>query len=128
MSTTRYPELETEIRDGDSEGREYGRRNYGRTDHEDDDRRSPAGWLRGVPSEQAPRGFLDRRRWVETKWSFKTTELLVLLLAGVGILVATWWADNLDAPRAWGYVTALAIGYMLARGLAKAGKGTYDDA
>jgi hypothetical protein len=52
----------------------------------------------------------------------------VLVLAAVGVLVAAWWNDNLDAPRAWGYVTALAIAYMLARGLAKAGKGTYDDA
>jgi hypothetical protein len=123
MSTTRYSEAETEIRDVDYDG---GRDRH-RRDH-DDDRRGPADWLRGVPAEQPPRGFLDRRRWVETKWSFKTTELLVLILAAVGVLVATWQADNLDAPRAWGYVTAIAIGYMLARGIAKAGKGTYDDA
>lgn len=125
MSTTRYPEAETEIRQVDYEGR----RDVKRHDREaDDDGRGPADWLRGVPSEQPPRGFLDKRRWVETKWSLKTTELLVLILAAVGVLVATWQADNLDAPRAWGYVTALAIAYMVARGIAKAGKGTYDDA
>lgn len=123
MSTTRYPEAETEIRDGNHDTR----RDVKRHD-DDDDRRGPAEWLRGVPAEQPPRGFLDRRRWVETKWSFKTTELLVLILAAAGVLVATWQADNLDAPRAWGYVTALAIAYMIARGIAKAGKGTYDDA
>ena len=124
MSSTRYPEAETEIRDGNYDNR----RAVKRHDDDDDDRRGPTDWLRGVPSEQPPRGFLDRRRWVETKWSFKTTELLVLILAAVGVLVATWQADNLDAPRAWGYVTALAIAYMIARGIAKAGKGTYDDA
>jgi hypothetical protein len=124
MSTTRYPEAETEIRQVDP-----GRRDVKRHDRDaEDDGRGPADWLRGVPSEQPPRGFLDKRRWVETKWSFKTTELLVLVLAAVGVLVATWQADNLDAPRAWGYVTALAIAYMVARGIAKAGKGTYDDA
>ena len=122
MSTSRYSEAETEIRDGNNDTRRDVKR------HDDDDRRGPAEWLRGVPAEQPPRGFLDRRRWVETKWSFKTTELLVLILAAVGVLVATWQADNLDAPRAWGYVTALAIAYMIARGIAKAGKGTYDDA
>jgi hypothetical protein len=93
-----------------------------------DEGRGPADWLRGTPSERPPRGFLDRRRFVETKWAFKTTELLALILGAVGILVAAWYTDNLDANRAWGYVTALTIGYLVSRGLAKAGKGTYDDA
>ena len=135
MSTTRYPEAETEVREDldrrDYEAHDPERRDFGRVprraDH-DDDRRGAADWLCGVPADTPPRGFLDKRRWVETKWSFKTTELLVLALAGIGLLIATWWNDNLDAPRAWGYLTALAIGYMLARGIAKAGKGTYDDA
>jgi hypothetical protein len=90
--------------------------------------RNPADWLRGTPSERPPRGFLDRRRFVETKWAFKTTELLSFILAAIGVLVATWQADNLDAPRGWTLVTALTIGYLISRGIAKAGKGTYDDA
>jgi hypothetical protein len=94
---------------------------------EKDAGRGPTDWVRGTPADRPPRGFLDRRRWVETKWSFKTSELLAFVLAGVGILVAAWQTDNLDARRAWLYVTALTIGYMLSRGLAKAGKGTYDD-
>jgi hypothetical protein len=94
----------------------------------EDTGRGPVDWMRGTPPERPPRGFLDRRRFVETKWAFKTTELLAFVLAGVGILVAAWETDNLDANRAWLYVTALTIGYMIARGLAKAGKGTYDDA
>jgi hypothetical protein len=95
---------------------------------EDGDRTNPVDWARGTPSERPPRGFLDRRRFVETKWSFKTSELLVLTLAVIGVLVAAWKSANLDAPRAWTLVAALAIGYMLSRGLAKLGKGTYDDA
>ena len=90
------------------------------------ERPNPVDWARGLPSERAPRGFLDRRRWVETKWSFKTTELLTLIVAAVGILVTALVDDGFDSRIAWRYGTALAIGYMLARGIAKAGKGTYD--
>src|SRR3954463_3213473 len=83
-------------------------------------------WARGVPSERPPRGFLDRRRWVETKWSFKTTELLTILIVGVGLLVTALVNDDFGANDAWRFGTAAAIGYMVARGIAKAGKGTYD--
>ena len=37
------------------------------------------------------------------------------------ILVAAQQADNFDAPRAWTLVAAVAIGYMVSRGLAKSG-------
>jgi hypothetical protein len=97
---------------------------------EEHDRRestSPVGWAQGLPAERPPRGFLDRRRFVETKWSFRTTELLTLILGTVGILVAASQLDDLDGRYAWTLVTALAIGYLLSRGIAKAGKGTYAD-
>ena len=35
------------------------------------------------------------------------------------VLVAAQQADNFDAPRAWTLVAAVAIGYMVSRGLAK---------
>jgi hypothetical protein len=89
--------------------------------------RGPADWVRGVPSERPPRGLLDRRRWVETKWSFKTTELLTLIVAALGLLITAVTSDSLGPREAWRLGTALAIGYMLSRGIAKAGKGTYDD-
>jgi len=44
-------------------------RDYTRHDGEQQER-SATDWARGLPSERPPRGFLDRRRWVETKWSF----------------------------------------------------------
>jgi hypothetical protein len=62
-----------------------------------------------------------RRVASETKSSIKTTELLVLILAVAGVLVASSQDDSLDGQWAWTLVAALAIGYMLSRGLAKAG-------
>ena len=91
-----------------------------------EERTSAVDWARGLPSERAPRGFLDRRRWVETKWSVKTTELLTLIVAAAGLLITALVDDGFDSRIAWRYGTALAIGYMLARGIAKAGKGTYE--
>jgi hypothetical protein len=84
-------------------------------------------WARGLPAERPPRGFLDRRRFVETKWSFKTTELLVLIIAAAGLLITALTNDGFDAYGAWKWGTVLAVGYMISRGLAKLGKGTYDD-
>jgi hypothetical protein len=105
--------------------------NRGRTDRDiddrNDDRRGPLEWAQGVPADRPPRGFLDRRRFVETKWSFRTTELLAMVLTVVGILVAASQTADLDARYAWTLVTAVAVGYMISRGIAKAGKGTYTD-
>jgi len=101
-----------------------------RTEIREDSRnrdRDVTDWARGIPSERPPRGFLDRRRFVETKWSFKTTELLTLIVAGLGLLITAVTNDGLDAYGAWKWGTVLAVGYMVSRGLAKLGKGTYDD-
>ena len=63
----------------------------------------------------------------ETKSAFKTTELIVFVLSVVGVLIAAAVTDNGDdgqgfgARSAWLYVTLLSIGYMISRGLAKAG-------
>ncbi len=68
-----------------------------------------------------------RRLTTETKSAFKTTELIVFVLSVVGVLVAAAVTDNGDdgqgfgARSAWFYVTLLSIGYMISRGLAKAG-------
>jgi hypothetical protein len=69
----------------------------------------------------------------ETKSAFKTTELIVFVLSVLGVLIAAAVIDNGDdgqgfgARSAWLYVTLLTIGYMISRGLAKAGsRGRYD--
>ncbi|WP_306210061.1 hypothetical protein [Actinoplanes sp. RD1] len=71
----------------------------------------------------------------ETKPSWKTTELIVYVLAVIGVLVASNvvgdgaannGADYFAADKAWWYITLLTIGYMVSRGLAKAGSRSSD--
>ena len=49
-------------------------------------------------------------------------ELIVYALAVLGVLIASAIVDNsFGADPAWRYVTYLTVGYMISRGLAKAG-------
>jgi hypothetical protein len=57
----------------------------------------------------------------ETKSAYKTTELAVAVVTALAVLIASAIADDLDAHRAWALVSYIAIGYMIARGLAKSG-------
>lgn len=75
------------------------------------------------------------RRGSETKASFKTTELIVFIVAVVGVLLASYLVkasdghtDYFQADKAWFYIVLLSIGYMVSRGLAKAGSRQHDDA
>jgi hypothetical protein len=75
-----------------------------------------------------------RRLTTETKSAFKTTELIVFVVSVLAVLIAAAVTDNGDdgqgfgARSAWLYVTLLSIGYMISRGLAKAGSRERDDA
>ncbi len=68
-----------------------------------------------------------RRLTTETKSALKTTELIVFVVASLGVLIASLVTDKgadgqgFDAEHAWLYVTLLAVGYMVSRGLAKSG-------
>jgi len=55
-----------------------------------------------------------------------TTEFYVFIATVAGLLIACAQADNFDAPRAWTIVGAVAIGYMVSRGLAKSGSAHRD--
>ena len=74
-----------------------------------------------------------RRLATETKASFKTTEFIAFVVVLVGILIAAAVVDEADAgglgaKQAWLYVTILTVGYMISRGLAKAGsRQPYDE-
>jgi hypothetical protein len=57
----------------------------------------------------------------ETKLSLKTTEFWAMVAAIAAILVAAAVSDSLGDVRAWTLVTAVVVGYMISRGLAKAG-------
>ena len=69
----------------------------------------------------------DRRVARETGPSFKTTELIVYVLSVLGVLIASWVVDvredgqGFSAYQGWFLVTLLTIGYLISRGLAKAG-------
>ena len=69
-----------------------------------------------------------RRVSTETKSSFKTSEMMAYLAAVVAVLVASAITDTSDfgTQEAWFYITLLTIGYMISRGLAKAGSGHRD--
>src|SRR3954451_10252238 len=68
----------------------------------------------------------------ETKHAFKTTEFWAMCAIVAGILIASWVigqgdgngnadTDAFPASRAWLYVAIVGVGYMVSRGLAKAG-------
>jgi hypothetical protein len=68
----------------------------------------------------------------ETKHSTKTTEFYAMIVIIAGILIASWIVgqgdgnarpnvDAFPAVRAWLYVAIVGVGYMVSRGLAKAG-------
>ena len=63
----------------------------------------------------------------ETKASFLTTEFWAMIGVIAAVLVAAQQAENFGAPRAWTLVAAVAIGYMVSRGLAKSGSAHRDN-
>ena len=65
----------------------------------------------------------------ETKSALKTTELVAYVAAVIGVLVASALVDASDfgSQEAWFYITLLTIGYMVSRGLAKAGSYEKED-
>jgi hypothetical protein len=70
----------------------------------------------------------------KTKAAVKTTEFVVYLVAVSGVLIASFLVGDADggdvflADKAWYYVTLLTIGYLVSRGLAKAGSRAHHDA
>ena len=72
----------------------------------------------------------------ETKASIKTTELFFYLAAVLAVVAASLIVgdrgpqtpDPFNAGQAMQYITFLTIGYMISRGLAKAGSCNHSDA
>jgi fucose permease len=69
-----------------------------------------------------------RRLSTETKAAFKTTEFIAYLGAVVAVIIASIVVKHTDghddyfrADKALFYIVLLTIGYMVARGIAKAG-------
>ncbi len=74
-----------------------------------------------------------RRLTTETKAAFKTTEFFAFLAVLAGILIAGLVVDGgarggFSPEEVWRYATILTVGYMVSRGLAKAGsRQPYDE-
>ena len=87
----------------------------------------------GDTGARAPRGGGGRRVTTETKSALKTTELIVFAASVAAVLIAGLIVDQADegglgARQVWLYVTILAVGYMISRGLAKSGsREPYDE-
>jgi hypothetical protein len=80
----------------------------------------------GATSGRLARGA--RRLSTETKSFFKTSEwwtyvaiLIALLIAGNSIEGEEGGADVFAADKVWLYITILTVGYLISRGIAKAG-------
>ena len=57
----------------------------------------------------------------ETKWALLTTEFWAMILLIAAILIASAISDSLDDVRAWTLAAIVGTGYILSRGVAKAG-------
>jgi hypothetical protein len=76
-----------------------------------------------------------RRVSTETKASFKKNKFFAYLAVVVGLLIAgntiegqEGGGDYFAADKVWLYITLLTVGYMISRGLAKAGsREPYDE-
>ncbi len=74
-----------------------------------------------------PGTSLARRLTTETKQAFKTTEFWVYVAILIGLFIAGLVTDGdgdeggFGAEEVWRYATILTVGYMISRGLAKAG-------
>jgi hypothetical protein len=73
-------------------------------------------------------GGTARRLSTETKSFFKTSEFVAYVVTFLGILIAAnaietaeGGHDFFTADKAWLYITILTVGYMISRGIAKAG-------
>jgi hypothetical protein len=97
--------------------RDYGR--YREPDHDryrEQDRGGESGFAEG-----ASRFARHHIRTGETKEFFKTSEFFVALAAAATLIIAAAVQDTFDAPGMWRMFTAVAVAYILSRGIAKAG-------
>ena len=97
------------------------------------DPRSAAGYSPPVaaqPMPLAPYGYELRPRRVypiETKPFFLTSEFVAAVLAVAGIAITAAASDSFGAWRAWILISAVTVGYMISRGIAKSGTRSHAD-
>ena len=75
-----------------------------------------------------PWGMRLRRQYpIETKPFFLTSEFVGAVLAIAGIAITAAASDAFGAWRAWILITAVLVGYMVSRGIAKSGTRSHAD-
>ena len=82
------------------------------------------------PPMVAPYGYVLRPRRIypiETKPFFLTSEFVGSVLAILGIAITAAASDAFGAWRAWILITAIVVGYMVSRGIAKSGTRSHAD-
>ena len=100
---------------------------------------SPYGGPQQVPPYGAPQqmpSYGYQQQWVmrprrvypiETKPFFLTSEFVGAVLAIAGIAITAAASDAFGAWRAWILITAVVVGYMVSRGIAKSGTRSHAD-
>lgn len=69
-----------------------------------------------------------RRQYpIETKPFFLTSEFVGAVLAIAGVAITAAASDAFGAWRAWILITAVLVGYMVSRGIAKSGTRSHAD-
>ena len=74
-----------------------------------------------------PYGHQRPPRAIETKPFFLTSEFVGSMLAIAGIAITAAASDAFGAWRAWILITAITVGYMISRGIAKSGTRSHAD-
>jgi hypothetical protein len=96
----------------------------------------PAEESNGVAPQYAPRhpqqtplayGYQRPQRSIETKPFYLTSEFVGSVLAIAGIAITAVSSDAFGAWRAWILITAITVGYMISRGIAKSGTRSHAD-
>lgn len=73
------------------------------------------------PSGQTQRSPRLYQLATETRPSIRTSEFIVLIVTSLLVILAAYTDEAFNIEHGWTLVTAMAIGYMLSRGIAKAG-------
>lgn len=77
--------------------------------------------------EQMANARAASRLSTETKSFSKTSEFIVWALTVAAVLIAALLIEDFGPDRAWSLATYASIGYMISRGLAKAGSREFYD-
>lgn len=82
----------------------------------------------GHRQQTPPRyGYQQPQRPIETKPFYLTSEFVGSALAIAGIAITAVSSDAFGAWRAWILITAITVGYLISRGIAKSGTRSHAD-